>query len=301
MDSALTFRTHKDVHEQKARRAEARLRSIVSKNGLSPGLVRKIQIAAVQSVALYGAELWWHNQKTWEQSIQKLVNRQGRTITGTFPGSPVGVVVKEAGLRPAISLLNNRQRRYAQRLLSLPTENHMRNILPETLRDGDAHAQPGDQESTNWDWITHRKAKTIGQRLAYALVKDTRIDTTFGVERTERIANQSFPGIVTIPNDAIEAKKQALNHPDGMNELCFWTDGSKLENKRVGTGIAWKNSDGRWRTKKVYLGSNKEVFDAELYGIDQALEIALRAGRPLARQMSQATRQLLNGIKKVHV
>ena len=123
LDSALTFRTHKDVHEQKARRAEARLRSIVSKNGLSPGLVRKIQIAAVQSVALYGAELWWHNQKKWEQSIQKLVNRQGRTITGTFPGSPVGVVVKEAGLRPAISLLNNRQRRYAQRLLSLPTEN----------------------------------------------------------------------------------------------------------------------------------------------------------------------------------
>lgn len=117
-----------------------------------------------------------------------------------------------------------------------------------------------------------------------------KIDTTFGVERTENIANESFPGIVTIPNDADEAKKRALGHLGGKNKIRFSIDGSKLKNKRVETGIAWKNSDGLWLTKKVYLSSNKEIFDAGLYGIDEAPEIARRAERLLARQMTMATR-----------
>lgn len=47
LDAALSFRTHKDVYLNKARKAEARLRSIVNRKGLAPGLSRKIQIAAV--------------------------------------------------------------------------------------------------------------------------------------------------------------------------------------------------------------------------------------------------------------
>lgn len=39
----------------------------------------------------------------------------------------------------------------------------MRKLLPETLRDGHAYAQPGDQENKNWNWIIYRKAKPLGQ------------------------------------------------------------------------------------------------------------------------------------------
>lgn len=61
------------------------------------------------------------------------------------------------------------------------------------------------------------------------------------------------------------------------------------------------SSNGDWLIKKVYSGSDKEVFDAELNGIEQALEIACRAGQLLAQQTSQATRQKLFSISKVHV
>ena len=301
LDSALTFRTHKEVYLQKAKKAEARLRSIVSAKGLSPGLVRKVQIAAVQSIATYGAELWWKNQKTWEQEFQKLINRQARTITGMFRTSPIGVTVKEAGLLPTGSILNNRQRCYALRLLSLPEDNKLREILPETFRDGDAHAQPGEQEQSNWDWSYARKANGLGQWLANSIQKGTRLDTTFGIEHTERIPEASFPRKIPMLLDSMEAKRRAINHSDSTDELSFWTDGSKLDDERTGVGIAWKSHDGRWRTTKVYIGKNKQIFDAELYGIDRALDLAFRAGCPRATQLSQKTRENLAQLKRILV
>jgi ribonuclease HI len=47
----------------------------------------------------------------------------------------------------------------------------------------------------------------------------------------------------------------------------------------VGAGIAWKLG-GNWKEKAIPLGKNKEVFDAELYGIQQAISIALKGGNP---------------------
>ena len=245
----------------------------------------------MQSIALYGAETWWRDQAKWEQEIQTIVNRQGRTITGMFRTAPVGVVIKEAGLRPAISLLNNRQRRYAQRLLSLPNENAIRNILPETLRDGDAYAEPGDQELSNWDWLSISNAKNLGNRLASSLIRGIELDTSYGIENTEKVLNLPFPATIKILPNATDAKRYAIEHLNCQEELSSWTDGSKLENQRAGAAVVWKMLNGRWNTRKIYLGKNKEIFDAELYGIDQALDIALRAGRPRARQTSWETMQ----------
>lgn len=59
LDSALNFMEHKNVYIQKAKRAEIHLRSLVGGKWLVAGLVRKIQIAAVQAVATNGAKLWW--------------------------------------------------------------------------------------------------------------------------------------------------------------------------------------------------------------------------------------------------
>jgi hypothetical protein len=60
----------------KAYRAEARVRSLRRKLGLSPENVRKIQVAAVQAVALYGAELWWDETKNIARAtdLRKFVN-----------------------------------------------------------------------------------------------------------------------------------------------------------------------------------------------------------------------------------
>jgi hypothetical protein len=85
--------------------AEARVRSLRGKFGLSPENVRKIQAAAVQELALY--------------DIQKLVNRQARSIIGMMRTTPIGPPVKDAGLRSADSLLANQQRRFVAHAFEL--------------------------------------------------------------------------------------------------------------------------------------------------------------------------------------
>ena len=301
LDSALNFREHKDTYLQKARRAEARLKAVTNRKGLEPGLVRKIQVAAVQSVALYGAELWWRNQKSWADEHQKIVNRQGRTITGMFRSAPIGVVIKEAGLRPATSLLNNRQRQFAHRILSPPQDNPTRNILPLTFRVGDAHAQPEEIKSEDWDWLEDHKDKTLGQRLANSLADSTVVDTSYGFEFTKRVEPACFLGVVDAPSSREAAEDKARQHYDREGELSFWTDGSKLDSQKTGAGVAWKNAGGKWEFRKAYLGKNKEVFDAELYAVDQALEIALQGGRNKGRRESLVTNKILEELDRVHI
>lgn len=43
--------------------AEVKIKELSKFYGSSPALVRQIQFAEVQSVALYDAEIWWRNKK----------------------------------------------------------------------------------------------------------------------------------------------------------------------------------------------------------------------------------------------
>jgi len=117
-----------------------------------PGCDNQVQIAAVQSVALYGAELWWQGQKDQLAGIQLMINRQAHAITGMLKSTPVGPLVCEAGLAPAEALLEARQLRYTTRLLSLPENHPAKKILPVSFREGDQHAQPGEQTPGNQQW-----------------------------------------------------------------------------------------------------------------------------------------------------
>ena len=49
-----------------------------------------------------------------------------------------------------------------------------------------------------------------------------------------------------------------------------WTDGSRLEDKRVGAAFVWRSAS-KWSGRRFHLGTNKEVFDAEVFAIYQAL------------------------------
>jgi hypothetical protein len=94
----------------KAQHAEATVRSLRGKFGLSPENVCKIQVAAVQAAALYGVEQWWDKTKNHSRTtdLQKLVNRQSRSITGMLRTTPIGSLFKDTGLRLPDSLLANR-------------------------------------------------------------------------------------------------------------------------------------------------------------------------------------------------
>lgn len=137
LDIQLKFTSHINERVRRARTAEVQIKSLTRTHGSAPGLVRQIQIAVVQTTALYGAELWCKGQKNHEQTIQQMLNRQARSITGIYPSTPLHPLLREAGLVPASTLLNHRQRSYAYRLLSLPGQHPAKEILPVSLRVGD--------------------------------------------------------------------------------------------------------------------------------------------------------------------
>ena len=139
LDSRLSFNAHISERLGKAKIAESRIRGLSKAYGLPPALVRRIQVAAVQSVALYGAEIWWKNQKTHQNEVQKLINRLACSITGMYPSTPIAALMNESGLVPAHIMLDFRQRMYAYRLLSLPDSIPTKDVLPITLQIGDGN------------------------------------------------------------------------------------------------------------------------------------------------------------------
>jgi hypothetical protein len=58
LDGKHNFQHNHNIIMAKARKAQGEVRTITGKLGLKPENGKKIQIAAVQCVALYGAELW---------------------------------------------------------------------------------------------------------------------------------------------------------------------------------------------------------------------------------------------------
>ena len=105
LDSGLNFKAHYQTCMRKAQAAENQVQRLCQSHGLAPGLACQIQVAAVQSVALYGAELWWQGQKDQLAGIQLMINQQACAITGMLKTTPIGPLVCEASLAPAEVLL----------------------------------------------------------------------------------------------------------------------------------------------------------------------------------------------------
>ena len=84
LDSQLKFTSHINERVRRARTAEIQIKGLTKTYGLVPSLIRRIQLSVVQSTALYGAELWWKSQKNHERTIQQMINRQARSITGMY-------------------------------------------------------------------------------------------------------------------------------------------------------------------------------------------------------------------------
>jgi len=120
LHSMLTLNDHTKKIFAKARRAQNGVRFLMTTEGLNSEGCQRIQVAAVQAVALYRAELWWKEQKNKAQEVQKILNEQGRRITACFGTTPQGALMNDAGCRPANVILNNRVRRYKMRQMMMP-------------------------------------------------------------------------------------------------------------------------------------------------------------------------------------
>ncbi|GAB7336743.1 hypothetical protein MBLNU13_g10839t1 [Cladosporium sp. NU13] len=83
LDSKLSFKTHFENRMTSAKCALQRVASLSRSNGGLPmNLMRRVVVAAVTSVALYGSEVWWRCQQDRVNKLQLLLNSQARAITG---------------------------------------------------------------------------------------------------------------------------------------------------------------------------------------------------------------------------
>jgi len=245
LDSMLTLNDHTKKTFAKARRAQNRVRSLMAKKGLSPEGCQRIQIAAVQAVALYGAELWWKGQKNRAQEVQKVLNEQGRRVTGCFRTTPQGALMNDAGLRPANAILHNRVRRYKMRQMMMPDAS-------------------GGGRMIEMDGNVVRRVEGIDE----LILEDYPLERRFYEGITLPEVKKRLKGQVII-QDEEQALEEAKREREG---LVLWTDGSRKEDEWVGCAVAWKEE--RWSKRRVHLGRQKEAFDAEMYAMSEAVKIA---------------------------
>jgi len=246
LDDMLTLSDHTKKTLGKPRRVQNRGRFLMTKKRLSSEGCKSIQVAAVQAVALYGSELWWHGQENRAQEVQRLLNEQGRRVTGCFRTTPQGVLMNDVGLRPAKSLLNNWVRRYKLRQMMMPDAQGGGKML-EVRRNVLQSVEAIDE------LITEDKPF---ERRSY--------------ERTTLLTDKrSLKGKVII-QDEEQALEEAKLERDG---LVLWTDGSRKKDEWVGCTVVWEE-DGRWEKRRVHLGRQKEAFDAEMYAMSEAMKIA---------------------------
>ena len=122
-------------------------------------------------------------------------------------------------------------------------------------------------------WTENTRPTLYGYWLAWQISIGHSIDLVDGVEPVENMKVDRFTGEIVIQPKK-EAIKEAKKYRAG---LVMWTDGSKLDHGRVGTAVCWREKvRDLWKEKNFFLCKNKEVLDAELWAISDALDIAAK-------------------------
>jgi hypothetical protein len=117
------------------------------------------------------------------------------------------LLIKEAALIPAEPLLNNRQKRYALRILQLPSTNPINGLLPPILRYGNGDAQLRKYSNNNLQWTEpNSNPKGLRQRLAKNFTLNLNIDFFEGFERAIQSKESSFPENITIEQEDVAEK-----------------------------------------------------------------------------------------------
>ncbi len=91
-----------------------------------------------------------------------------------------------------------------------------------------------------------------------------------------------FPEKLIIERKEKAIRKETTTGPD----LELWCDGSKLDTGGNEAAVVWKDcSQEKWQIVKVSLGKNKEIFDAELWGISEAINVVEQKAREIQQSL----------------
>jgi len=142
----------------------------------------------------------------------------------------------ESGIRAAAAQLENRQRRFGLRLLSLPQGDQAREVVGAPTQ--------------------------IGRRLTNALARSVRTEGTELLEEAEAFDAE------LLQEEEAEVKAEAERARSG---LTMFTDGSQMEDGATGYAVVWKKGQ-TWEGIKCHMGHNQEAYDAECATLARALE-----------------------------
>lgn len=275
LDPKLSFKTHFAKRLASAKGALQRIKGLSgSQGGLSMRLMRRVAVAAVNSVALYGAEVWWRGQQDRAKCLQLLLNSQARAITGLLPSTPIPTLLAAACLPRAEELLDYRQRRFAVRALAAPQDHPTHQLLPANFRMGQLYRHEGARDRlSSVGWISPDKThRTLGGRLAQQVAKVVTYDTEYGFGLSERVT-ASQTNLEVESNDPDPTPERTTQEQTEVLTLFAASADARAQNRSLGVGVAWRGQD-RWKVKGTSLGRYLTTIDADLFAISSAVKEA---------------------------
>jgi hypothetical protein len=264
LDPKLSFKTHFENRMASAKGALQRVASLSRGNGgLSINLMRRVVVAAVTSVALYGSEVWWRGQQDREGKLQVLLNSQARAITGLLRSTPIVFLQRQACLPFARDLLDHRQTRYAVRALSANGDHSTHQLLPTNFRLGELYGyESATVQPSSIGWARPEKThRLFGSRLAQQIVKHVEYDAEHGFDLPCR---QDPPETVPMIRTHDQPRMPLRMLPGHPRQTTLFVETAK--DVCFGVGAAWK-ARGGWKFKAMPLGKYLAEADAASFAI----------------------------------
>ena len=264
--------------------AENTLNNIIrlsnTERGLSFQAMRQLYIACITSIADYGVQIWWRNQRDMLAKYQSLQNEALRRVLGAFKKSPIRAMEIEAAIPPPEVRFNKLCQNYALRILKM-NEAH-----PISQRVSTSFPPFSTGIELDWtkyaDW-SEESSKIIPSQLFRLCSMIKSYLSTLNCEKIEHYSLTPWrPTINTLIDVQISSESKELesqNHQNKLksinNYLIIYTDGSLTkDSETLGAGIASSSNQKEYHLRYWNVGAQKEVCDAEIYAIYQAFNIA---------------------------
>jgi hypothetical protein len=226
--------------------------------------MRRVVVAAVTSVAMYGSEIWWRGQKDRLRKVQQLLNSQARAITGLLMSIPRAFLQTAACLPTAQDLLDRRQTKFATRALGADGDHPTHQILPANFHFGELHRHEGATgQPSSIGWTKSEKThRSFGSRLAQQIVKHVSYDTEYGFQLLCREDPPTESPVTRIRSYSSMPRRM---QPDHSHQLTLFV--STYQDVSFGAGVAWKERYV-WKMRGSSLGKHITTADAAVFAID---------------------------------
>ena len=287
LDPTLSFKEHIRQKTTSATRAYFALRRLANtQNGLTVSSMRLLYLSAVLPILDFGAEIWYtgERQQGYVSQLQKVQNKALRSLLGAFRTSPTAALEAESAIPPTRTRLQHLRRKYAIRIATLPPSHTLRRLVPETFPPHDSGRSTLDEYGELRPWHTINTSLRFHSRLDHTLHQVSKwLGPSDPLETYTTSLNppwySSPPIDFALPTGTKE--EAAVAHTLQLQTIMLksrqwiaYSDGSRLDDGRVGAGIHYIDQDLQHPApdEAAYLGRQQEVYDAELYGATQAIQ-----------------------------